>query len=68
MGNGEDELFWYDSWGGYNALDKFPSLLHSMGHLESKWNSKVKDYVIFEQGILKWHWKSLDEEEVRTNF
>ena len=35
-----------------------------MGHLESKWGSRVKDYVVFEQGSLKWDWKHLDEEDI----
>jgi hypothetical protein len=62
VGNGQEALFWEDSWDGHPPLDKLGIPNSCKDSLTKLWGTKVSDYktcIMTNVGI-KWIWKSVD--------
>ena len=59
IGNGQDALFWEDSWDGLPPLDSQGHLVECKNLLSHHWGDKVKDYMILNNDQ-KWTWKSIE--------
>ena len=68
LGNGEEALFWEDSWNGNPPLINSNFSPETITKLKSLWGTKVKDYVEESKSEPKlgkeWKWKFVSEHDI----
>ena len=68
LGNGEEALFWEDSWNGNPPLINSNFSPETITKLKSLWGTKVKDYVEESESEpelgKEWKWKSISKHDI----